>query len=108
MASFWCLRVKRLATSLCIPGLVVGAAFTLAACNNETPPNIAAVDTRGATVAFASIDGPPKGQFHALVQDLNKEAQTRRLAVTSREQPSAYRVRGYLAATVDRGPATIA
>ena len=55
---------------------------------------------RGATVAFESIDGPPPGQFHKLVQDLNDEAQTRRLAVMSRESPSAYRVRGYLAAKV--------
>jgi hypothetical protein len=107
MASFWGLRAKRLAKSLCIPGLVAGAAFTLAACNTENRPNIAAVQTRGATVAFASIDGPPKGQFHTLVQDLNKEAQARRLAVTSREKPSAYRVRGYLAATVARGKTTI-
>ena len=39
-------------------------------------------------------------QFRELVQALNNEAQTRRLAVMSRESPSAYRVRGYLAARV--------
>jgi hypothetical protein len=107
MALFRGLRAKRLAKSLCIPGMVAGAAITLTACNNGSQPNIAAVQTHGASVAFASIDGLPQGQFQTLVQDLNKEAQTRRLAVASREQPSAYRVRGYLAAVVDRGKTTI-
>ena len=107
MASFRGLRAKRLAKSLCIPGMVAGAAITLAACNNGSQPNIAAVQTHGASVAFASIDGLPQGQFQTLVQDLNNEARTRRLAVASREQPSAYRVRGYLAAVVDRGKTTI-
>jgi len=62
---------------------------------------------RGATVAFESIDGPPPGQFHELVQALNTEAQTRRLAVLSRESPSAYRVRGYLSAKVVKRETTI-
>jgi hypothetical protein len=62
---------------------------------------------RGATVAFESIDGPPQAQFQTLVQKLNDEAQTRRLAVISREQPSVYRVRGYLAAHVLEGQTTI-
>ena len=107
MASFWGLHAKRVAASLCMPGVAAGAALMLAACNTESQPNIAAVQTRGASVAFASIDGLPQGQFQTLVQDLNTEARTRRLAVASREQPSAYRVRGYLAATVDRGKTTI-
>ena len=46
--------------------------------------------------------GLPPGQFQKLVQDLNKEAQSRRLAVISRDQPSAYRVRGYLAVKVTK------
>ena len=62
---------------------------------------------RGATVAFESIDGLPPGQFHELVQALNDEAQTRQLAVMSRESPSAYRVRGYLAAKVVKRETTI-
>ena len=62
---------------------------------------------RGATVAFESIDGPPPGQFQQLVRDLNDEAQTRRLAVMSRESPSAYRVRGYLAVKVVQKQTTI-
>ena len=46
------------------------------------------------------IDGPPPAQFRQLVQNLNNEAQSRQLAVMSRDSPSAYRVRGYLAAKV--------
>ena len=60
------------------------------------------------SVAFESIDGPPAGVFHKLVQSLNDEAQARRLAVVSREQPSRYRVRGYLAAHVAGGYTSIA
>jgi hypothetical protein len=41
------------------------------------------------------------------VQALNNEAQTRRLAVMSRESPSTYRVRGYLAAKVVKRQTTI-
>ena len=109
MAWGWGRRASRKAARVIgVTGVAVGAALMLAACNNTgSQPNIAAVQTHGASVAFASIDGLPQGQFQTLVQDLNNEAQTRRLAVASREQPSAYRVRGYLAATVDRGKTTI-
>jgi hypothetical protein len=68
---------------------------------------MAAMQPRGATVAFESIDGPPRAQFQKLVENLNEEAQTRRLAVISRESQSAYRVRGYLAAKVVKGRTTI-
>ena len=68
---------------------------------------MSAASPRGATVAFDSVDGLPAGQFQKLVQDLNDEAQARRLAVISREQPSAYRVRGYLAAKVAKHQTTI-
>ncbi len=78
------------------------------ACNQDGRPGVSAAQPRGATVAFESIDGPPPGQFQKLVQNLNDEAQTRRLAVISRESPSAYRVRGYLAAKVVKGQTTIA
>jgi hypothetical protein len=43
-----------------------------------------------------------------MVGDLNEEAQSRRLAVISREQPSAYRVRGYLAVKVGKRQTTVA
>jgi len=101
-------RTARAASrTLGIACLIFGAALTLAACNPENQPNVAAVQTRGATVAFESIDGLPETEFHTLVQDLNSEARTHRLAVASRNQSSAYRVRGYLAAVVDRGKTTI-
>lgn len=90
-------------------GLLLAAvcAMALAACTPDGRQSLAAGQPRGATVAFESIDGPPPGQFHRLVQNLNDEAQARGLAVISRETPSAYRVRGYLAATVVKGETTI-
>ena len=92
------LRVSRLRVW---PGVLVAAvcAMALTACTQDGQPGMAG-QPRGATVAFDSIDGPPAGQFRQLVQNLNTEAQTRRLAVMSRESASAYRVRGYLAAKV--------
>ena len=81
-------------------------AMALAACTQNGQSGMAG-QPRGATVAFESIDGPPPGQFRELVQALNNEAQTRRLAVISRESPSTYRVRGYLAAKVTKRQTTI-
>jgi hypothetical protein len=72
--------------------------LALVGCGPDGQPSVNAAQPRGASVAFESIDGPPSAQFQKLVQDLNEEAQTRRLAVVSREKASAYRVRGYLAA----------
>jgi len=87
--------------------LVSVAALMLAGCQTEKDATMAAAQPRGATVAFESIDGLPKDHFRTLVQDLNGEAQLRRLVVLSREQPAAYRVRGYFAAAVERGRTTI-
>jgi len=86
--------------------LAVACAFALAGCNFDNQA-VSAAQPRGATVAFDSVDGLPPGQFQKLVQDLNDEAQTRRLAVISREQPSAYRVRGYLAVKVAKRQTTV-
>jgi hypothetical protein len=95
--------------SVARPGALFAAAcaLALAGCNQDGQTNVSAAQPRGATVAFESIDGPPNGQFQKLVRDLSDEAQTRRLAVISREQSSAYRVRGYLAAKVVQGQTTI-
>lgn len=92
------------------PGLVLAAvgATALAGCTIDGQPNLSAAQPRDATVAFESIDGPPAAQFNALVQKLNDEAQTRRLAVISGESPAAYRVRGYLSAKMVKGQTTIA
>lgn len=99
--------VRAALRTLSVAGLVIGTAVTLAACNPDNRPTVAAAQPRGATVAFESIDGPPETQFRALVHDLNSEAQVRQIAVISRQNPSAYRVRGYLAATVENGRTTI-
>lgn len=85
------------------PVLIVACVLTLAACGHNGAANFAATQPRGASVAFEQIDGPPPAQFQTLVRNLNDEAQARRLAVMSRESPSAYRVRGYLSATVAKG-----
>jgi hypothetical protein len=95
------LRPKIIFAALC--------AIALGACTLEERPIVSSpMQPQGATVAFESIDGPPPGAFHQLVQDLNSEAQARRLAVVSRETPSAYRVRGYLSATREKNKTTIA
>jgi hypothetical protein len=86
--------------------LMATCALMLAGCNPDNQA-VSAAQPRGATVAFESVDGLPPGQFRALVQDLNNEAQSRRLAVISREQSSAYRVRGYLAVKVTKRQTTI-
>jgi len=88
-------------------GVAVAAAMALAGCQTENQGGLAAAAPRGATVAFESIDGLPKDHFQTLVHDLNGEAQERRLAVLPREQPSAYRVRGYFAASVEGRQTTI-
>lgn len=102
-------RAGRVALCVCRPGvlLAVTCAFALAACELESQPNLSAAEPRGASVAFDSIDGLPPAQFQTLVRDLNEEAQTRRLAVVSREHSSAYRVRGYLAAEVMQDKTTV-
>ena len=64
--------------------------------------------TRGATVAFESIDGPPRAVFDQLVTHLDAEARARQVAVVSRRSPARYRVRLYLAATVVRKRTAIA
>ena len=87
--------------------LAAVSATALAGCTLDGPPSLTAVMPRGATVAFESIEGPPPAQFHTLVQNLNDEAQIRRLAVISRETTSAYRIRGYLAAKIVKGQTTI-
>ena len=81
--------------------------LSLAGCGPDGQPSLNAAQPRGASVAFESIDGPPPAQFRKLVDNLNEEAQARRLAVTSRESPAAYRVRGYLAAKVAKSETTV-
>jgi hypothetical protein len=87
--------------------LTIVCALALAGCNPDNQ-GLSAAQPRGATVAFDSLDGLPPGQFQKLVGNLNEEAKSRRLAVISREQTSAYRVRGYLAVKVTKRQTTVA
>jgi hypothetical protein len=80
----------------------------LAGCIASGPPPGPVAAGAVPTVAFESIDGPPVGIFNRLVQNLSTEAETRQIAVVSREGRSNYRVRGYLAAQVVRGRTHIA
>jgi hypothetical protein len=106
----WGLRrcaVSAAASWACRPLLAAVGVLTLAGCGLDGQPSVNAAQPRGASVAFESIDGPPTAQFNKLVQDLNEEAQARRLAVISRDKPSVYRVRGYLAAEVVKNHTTV-
>ncbi|MDB5653157.1 MAG: hypothetical protein JWQ94_770 [Tardiphaga sp.] len=62
----------------------------------------------GATVAFESVDGPPPQVFDRMVSLLDSEARLRNIAVVSRQESAAYRVRSYLAAQIRGGKTSIA
>jgi hypothetical protein len=81
--------------------------MALSGCGPDGAASLDPAQPRGATVAFESVDGLPPAQFTKLVENLNSEAQARRLAVASRESASAYRVRGYLAAKASKHETTV-
>jgi len=90
--------------------IVAVLALGLAAggCVTAGGPYASVEPARGGTrVAFESIDGPPPGVFQNLVVNLASEAEARRVAVVSRASPADYRIRGYLAAIVEKGRAHI-
>ena len=64
-------------------------------------------ETRRATVAFESIDGPPPAVFQKLMQSLKDEAGSRQIAVVPVSEAN-YRLRGYLAAQGGDGATSIA
>jgi hypothetical protein len=72
----------------------------VAACTTATGSSSFA--SRDTTIAFESIDGPPPAVFRRLVQKLSDEAQARNVPVVTREGFAPYRVRGYLAAGIER------
>jgi hypothetical protein len=87
-------------------GVVAALVALCAAGCSETTSSNAALTVSGnsrPTIAFESIDGPPVGVFNRLVDTLSAEAQTRQIAIASRDGAANYRVRGYLAAQVVRG-----
>ena len=67
-----------------------------------------ASSTSGPTIAFESIDGPPPQVFERMVNVLDSESKLRSLSIVSREASASYRVRGYLAAEINRGRTTVA
>jgi hypothetical protein len=76
-------------------------ALAVAACAADGHPTASFVSGRSATVAFESIDGPPKPVFQKLVENLATEAVARQVAVISREATPRYRIRGYMAAHLE-------
>lgn len=89
------------------PAAVLALTLACGACtttSGQTPGPVAAAPaattTRGTTVAFESIDGPPESVFSRMVQSLASEAEVRQVAVVSRATPAHYRVRVYTATVV--------
>jgi hypothetical protein len=63
-------------------------------------------ETRRATVAFESIDGPPPAVFHKFMKSLKDEAGARRISVVAPSEAN-YRLRGYLATHAEGGATAI-
>jgi hypothetical protein len=78
--------------------------LALAACQTDG----SGMASANGALAFVSIDGPPKPTFDKLVGELSSEAQARQVKVVSRDDPGAYRVKGYLSMHVERGKASVA
>jgi hypothetical protein len=90
------------------PVVAAFACLLLAACQTDNGLITGSLGQNGArAIAFESIDGPPPTVFQRLVMQLTSEAEARKLPVVSRSNPSAWRVRLYLAAHVKRKQATI-
>lgn len=74
---------------------LLGLGLALAGCQTDGSGYASGGSSK--TLAFESIDGPPKPTFEKLVTQLTTEAQTQKVSIVSRSEPAAYRVRGYLA-----------
>jgi hypothetical protein len=62
----------------------------------------------GTSIAFESIDGPPRETSQILVRDLDEEAAALRIAVVPAGGEASYRLRGYLAAHAQGATTSIA
>jgi hypothetical protein len=85
--------------------LIAGAALALAGCaggDQTVTGSIPAASTGAPTIAFESVDGPPRPVFDRLVAALSAEAERRSLPVVTHTGPSTYRVRAYLATLVEK------
>lgn len=85
------------------------AAFALTACQTgDGSKPVAGISSSGSkSIAFESIDGPPQPVFDKLVASLTTEANAQQVQVVSRDSDAAYRVRGYLAASVEGGKGSV-
>lgn len=102
------LRCRRLVPA----AAAVAAALLLAACQTGSGDSPTARASVGASspsraIAFESIDGPPQPVFNRLVASLTNEADARNMRVVSRETDAGYRVRGYLAASIEDNKGTV-
>lgn len=86
---------------------LLAAALLLSACQSDGTP-FAMAGSSGSAVAFDQIDGPPQATFDKLVSNLATAADTRKVAVVSRQETAPYRVKGYLAVQQDGGKASVA
>ena len=105
-------RIKRLApTALLLAALGLSGCANVASTSSTSGPSAAFAQipsSGGATVAFESVDGPPPQVFDRLVNLLDSEAKLRNVAVVSRQESAAYRVRFYLAAQIRGGKTSVA
>jgi hypothetical protein len=104
-------KLSRIALRACVAGLIATAASALGGCASSGGSSGAfamASPSDSPTVAFDSIDGPPPQVFDRMVSVLDSETKMRNLAIVSREDQAAYRVRSYLSAEVAHGKAMIA
>lgn len=113
LATFTAHRKPRLASAalLLVTALGLGGCANVANTSSTSGPSAAfaqAPAPGGATVAFESVDGPPPQVFDRLVNLLDSEARLRNIAVVSRQDSAAYRVRSYLAAQIRGGKTSIA
>ena len=100
----------RAAMAAGLSAALFAAACALGGCAGGAANNSFAMasNTSGPTIAFESIDGPPRQIFERMVSVLDSESKLRNLSIVSREGSASYRVRGYLAAQVSRGRTMIA
>jgi hypothetical protein len=84
------------------------ACLLLAGCQTDNNLVTGSLGPSGPrAIAFESIDGPPPTVFARLVTQLTSEAEARKLPVVSRANQGAWRVRFYLAASMQKKQAVI-
>jgi hypothetical protein len=95
--AFGCSQARRRAS------LVLIVALTLVGCASSDQTVTGSIQSVSLnTIAFESVDGPPKHVFDRLVAALSAEAERRELPVVTHHGPATYRVRAYLATLVEK------